>query len=173
MKIYKTDINYYNYLHYYEPKIPYIENEKQTRPFIGVVLCVNGKNFFAPLTSPKKKHLNMKNSQDFLKIDDGKLGGINLNNMIPIPRSFLQEIKIEKIKDFKYKKVLFMQMSWIEKNKYRINNRAKNLYYLVVEKKANEELISRCCDFKLIEQKCQEYMDKHHIREEELLYTFS
>ena len=57
MELYKVDINYCNYLHYYEPKIPYIEDEKENRPFIGVVLNVNGKNFFAPLTSPKKKHL--------------------------------------------------------------------------------------------------------------------
>ena len=73
MELYKVDINYCNYLHYYEPKIPYLNNEKENRPFVGVVLNVNGKNFFAPLTSPKKKHLEMKDMQDFLKIDGGKL----------------------------------------------------------------------------------------------------
>ena len=73
MELYKVDMNYYNYLHYFESKIPYIENEKQNRPFIGIVLNVNGKNFFAPLTSPKKKHLVMKNMQDFLKIDSRKV----------------------------------------------------------------------------------------------------
>ena len=76
MNIYKADIDYCNYLAYYESKIPYVDNEKENRPFVGVVLCVNGKNFFAPLTSPKKKHLEMKDMQDFLKIDDGKLMGI-------------------------------------------------------------------------------------------------
>ena len=73
MELYKVDMNYYNYLHYFESKIHYIENEKQNRPFIGIVLNVNGKNFFAPLTSPTKKHLNMKNMQDFLKIDSRKV----------------------------------------------------------------------------------------------------
>ena len=72
MELYKVDLNYYNYLHYYEPKIPYIKNAKQNRPFIGIVLNVNGKNFFAPLTSPKMKHLIMKDMQDFLKIDSRK-----------------------------------------------------------------------------------------------------
>ena len=33
MELYKVDMNYYNYLHYFESKIPYIENEKQNRPF--------------------------------------------------------------------------------------------------------------------------------------------
>lgn len=134
MKVYTADANYCNYLHYYEPKIPFVENEKENRPFIGTLLCVNGKNFFAPLTSPKPKHLTMKNAQDFLKIDNGKLGGINLNNMIPIPKSCLQEIEIRNIKDIKYRKMLYMQMDWIEKNKERINKRAKNLYFLIIQK---------------------------------------
>ena len=38
MELYKVDMNYYNYLHYFESKIPYIESEKQSRPFIGIVL---------------------------------------------------------------------------------------------------------------------------------------
>ncbi len=72
MELYKVDLNYYNYLHYYERKIPYIKNKKQNRPFIGIVLNVNGKSYFAPLTSPKVKHLIMKDMQDFLKIDSRK-----------------------------------------------------------------------------------------------------
>lgn len=172
MKVYTADANYCNYLHYYEPKIPYVENEKENRPFVGTLLCVNGKNFFAPLTSPKAKHLTMKNTQDFLKIDGGRLGGINLNNMMPIPKRYLSVIEIKRIKDAKYKKMLCMQIEWIEKNKLRINNRAKNLYYLVNEKKATEKLIQRCCNFKLLEQKCQELMEQNNIMEEEILYGF-
>ena len=112
----------------------------------------------------------MKNTQDFLKIDEGRLGGINLNNMIPIPSRYLHEINIEEIKDSKYKKMLYMQMDWIEKNRVRINNRAKNLYFLVIQKKATDKLIERCCDFKLIEDKCQEFMKEHGIAEDELKY---
>ena len=35
------------------------------------------------MSSPKKKHLNM-HSLDIYKIQDGKLGIINFNNMIPV-----------------------------------------------------------------------------------------
>ena len=42
---------------------------------------------------------------------------------------------MNKIKDIKYKKMLYMQLDWAEKNKVRINNRAKNLYYLIIQKK--------------------------------------
>lgn len=173
MNIYIADISYCNYLHYYEPKIPYVENEKENRPFVGVVLCVNGKNFFAPLTSPKKKHKEMKDMQDFLRINGGILGGINLNNMMPIPRRYLSKIDIESIENKKYKNMLIAQIEWITKNSLRITNRARNLYYLVVEKKATKDLIDRCCDFKLLERKCTEYMDLNSIKEEEILYIYA
>lgn len=173
MYIYKADIEYCNYLSYYEPKIPYVKDEKQNRPFIGVVLCVNGKNFFAPLTSPKQKHIEMKDMQDFLKIDNGKLGGINLNNMMPIPRRYLNKINIENIKDIKYRKMLLNQLNWINRNMLRINNRARNLYYLVTQNKAGQKLIDRCCDFRLLEYRCQEFMDKNYINEDEILYFYA
>lgn len=41
--------------------------------------------YFAPLSSPKQKHLKMKNDIDFYKLSNGKLGAINFNNMIPVP----------------------------------------------------------------------------------------
>lgn len=40
--------------------------------------------YFAPLSSPKPKHKNMKNTIDFFKIKDGELGAVNFNNMIPV-----------------------------------------------------------------------------------------
>ncbi len=172
MELYKIDLNYYNYLHYYENKIPYIENEKKNRPFVGVILNVNGKNFFAPLTSPKKKHLTMKNMQDFLKIDNGKLGGINLNNMIPVPKSYLEKIEINQIKDYKYKYMLKEQLNWINKNQLRIQNRARNLYYLILFNHAQEQLIQRCCNFKLLEQKCNDFMKENNVKEQEIFYSF-
>lgn len=173
MELYKVDIEYCNYLHYYEPKITYIENEKENRPFIGVVLNVNGKNFFAPLTSPKKKHLMMKDMQDFLKIDKGRLGGINLNNMMPIPRRYLEKIDLKALKDIKYKNMLRNQIKWINQNELRIHNRARNLYYLISNGHTTKELLIRCCDFKLLEKKCDDFMRENEVNEEEILYCFS
>lgn len=172
MQLYKVDIDYCNYLHYYEPKIPYIQNEKENRPFIGVVLNVNGKNFFAPLTSPKKKHLIMKDMQDFLKIDGGRLGGINLNNMLPIPQSYLERIEFSNIEDVKYQNMLKNQMRWINQNELRIHNRARNLYYLILNGHTTEALLRRCCNFKLLEKKCDDFMQEHKLKEEEILYCY-
>lgn len=172
MELYKVDIEYYNYLHYYEPKIPYLEEKKENRPFVGVILNVNEKNFFAPLTSPKKKHLIMKDMQDFLKIDGGNLGGINLNNMMPIPKCYLEKIDVETLKDEKYKVMLIKQIRWINQNRLRIHNRARNLYYLILNGHTTEQLKKRCCNFKLLERKCDEFMKEHELNEEEILYCY-
>lgn len=114
MKVYTVNTDYCKYLQYYESKIPFVRNEKENRPFISL-FCINSLNFFAPLMSPQIKHITMKNSQDFFKIDNGKLGAINFNNIIPIPQNCLKEIDIDKIIDLKYKRMLLMQMDWIEK----------------------------------------------------------
>lgn len=49
-------------------------NKNETRPYIGVLLEINNKiKYFAPLSSPKIKHRNMKTQIDFIKIDGGKI----------------------------------------------------------------------------------------------------
>lgn len=39
--------------------------EKELRPFLGVLFNIEKFEYFAPLSSPKKKHKNMKNMLDF------------------------------------------------------------------------------------------------------------
>ena len=77
---YCVEPSYCDYLREYDPKVPYTMDKKSTRPFIGIVLNINGFDYFAPLTSPKPKHLKMKNQIDFLKINNGIWGAINFNN---------------------------------------------------------------------------------------------
>ena len=55
--------------------------------------------YYAPFTSPKPKHLKMKNGKDFRKIKQGEYGAINFNNMIPVPDSTLILIDIANIAD--------------------------------------------------------------------------
>ena len=52
-------------------------NKGEKRPYVGVVLHINEHRYFAPLSSPKPKHKRMKNSLDFIKLDEGRLGVIN------------------------------------------------------------------------------------------------
>ena len=63
---------------------------KQTRPFLGVIILLNGKHYCIPLTSPKQK-FQKSSSVDFIKIFDTEsllnngnnklIGVLNINNI--------------------------------------------------------------------------------------------
>lgn len=159
LKFYKVKEKYIMYLNQYDKKISKSYGEKAKRPFIGIVLEIDNVLYFAPFTSPKKKHLTMKNTIDFLKIDNGKLGAINFNNMIPIPIDECELIDVEKEKNESYRNLLYKQINWCnEKNNNKvILNKAYNLYHKVINKKIPENIIKRCCDFKKLEEKSKEF----------------
>ena len=52
--------------------------------------------FYFLLISPKQKHLKLKSNIDFLKLDRGKLGAINFNNMIPVTKDNIIEIDLNR-----------------------------------------------------------------------------
>lgn len=88
-RIVKVDCDYCDYLRKFDSKVMYNAGSKELRPFIGILFSVDGMEYFAPLSSPKTKHLNMKNNIDMIKIDSGRLGVINFNNMIPVNKKIM------------------------------------------------------------------------------------
>ena len=56
---YKVDSIYCDYLREEDPRVPYTMDQKASRPFVGIVFDVNGVSYYAPLTSPKPKHLKL------------------------------------------------------------------------------------------------------------------
>lgn len=52
--------------------------------------------YFVPVSSPKDKHLKMKNPVDFMKLDKGALGAINFNDMIPVKKAFIKILFLNK-----------------------------------------------------------------------------
>lgn len=128
--------------------------KKEKGHLCGIVLEINNINYFAPLSSPKEKHKTMKTSLDFIKINNGRNGIINLNNMLPVPLECCNQINIEKeiIKNKKYGLILKYQYLWCNENKEQILKKANKLYNLIVFNKANINLKNRCCDFKNLEE---------------------
>ena len=102
----------------------------------------------------------MKNNIDFLKINNGRDGVINLNNMIPIPYQYYYKIDInEEIKkDKKYGLILKYQIIWCNKNLAKIIKNAEKLYFLVSNNKANLNVKRRCCNFKFLETKLNQFI---------------
>lgn len=171
LNLYTVDSSYFDFLREFEQRVPYV---KEHRPFLGIILKINYKNYFAPLSSPKEKHKLMHKQRDLIKIDEGKLGVINLNNMIPIPISRCIRLELDKMGDCRYQTLLHKQLVWCNQNSEEIISTAKKLYESICySDKENSMLKNRCCNFKLLERKCIEYMKENMLHEEEFLYQVS
>ncbi len=144
MELYDIDSEYCRFLRYYDALVPYNEGEKK-RPFIGVVITVHSVAFFAPLTSPKQKHRYMHQQLDFFKIDDGRLGAVNLNNMIPVKQGCYHQLTLTG-KDA-YTMLMRRQQQWCQHHQAEINTKANQLYRCIALKQAAPDIAARCCDF--------------------------
>lgn len=157
-----VDTKYCDFLRKTDPRVPYTMDKKSIRPFVGIVFSVNGFHYYAPLTSPKPKHLHMKSQIDFLKIKNGKWGAVNFNNMIPVPMNCLKKVDIkissaDSKSDIDYKNLLSNQLSWCNSNRDTILKQATKLYATITQGKAWGNLAERCCNFPLDEQQCLAY----------------
>ena len=161
LKIVRVDSNYCDFLRKYDNKVIYNKNDKELRPFIGILFTIHNYEYFAPLSSPKPKHKKMKNTLDFFKIKDGELGAINFNNMIPVKENNYSLInlneKVSAMEELKYQKLLKEQLLWLNANYYQIKNKSMKLYNLYNNGKLPENIKSRCCNFKLLEEKIEKY----------------
>ena len=119
LKIIKIDKYYCNYLRQYDRRVSYNYGDKENRPYVGILFVINNLEYFAPLSSPKSKHLKMRNTIDFFKLDGGVLGAINFNNMIPVTNNnytLIDFSKDNKTKnEIKYLILLENQLNYLNK----------------------------------------------------------
>ena len=160
LKLVVIDNKYCDYLRKFDKRVPYNFSNKENRPFIGVLFNIDDIKYFAPLSSPKEKHKIMRNMVDFLKLDDDKLGVVNFNNMIPVLEPNYKLIEFNKINDvfgYKYNKLLKEQIYWLIRNDEKLYRKSKKLYNDYINGRLNKKIKSRCCNFKLLEEKCMKY----------------
>ena len=164
LSFYTVSPAYCDFLRKTDPRVPFTMDSKSIRPFVGIVFSINGCQYYAPLTSPKEKHLHMKNQIDFLKIKGGEWGAVNFNNMIPVHPGSLKKVEMKILEtdsqqDISYKILLSNQLSWCNSHREIILKQAQKLYRLIVNGKAWSTLASRCCNFALDEMLCDAYDD--------------
>lgn len=139
LKIVRVNTDYCDYLRKFDNKVSYNKFEKESKP----------------------KHKNMKNTIDFFKIKDGELGAVNFNNMIPVNENNYSLVDLNKetltIAELKYQKLLREQLEWLNANYKQIKSKSLKLYQLYTNGKLPENIRKRCCNFKLLEEKCVEY----------------
>ena len=163
IKIYYVDSSYIDYLRKYDSKVPF--NKGKSRPYVGIVYKYNNQNYFAPLSSPKPKHLKLKDDAiDIFKIDSGKLGIININNMIPVANDCLAEV-LPLLKDGKYKNLIQNQLTFINKPDNKIKLLSKVYYFQDKYRNGflDKKVLNRTCNFNILEEKCNEWNEKYSI----------
>ncbi len=165
ISFYIIDSAYCDFLRQSDPCVPYTMDKKANRPFVGILLKVNGTEYYAPLSSPKLKHKSMKNQVDFIKINNGNYGVINLNNMIPVHKNSVTVVNPIILPDdneaeVAYKILLANQLTWCNAHKTEILDKAQKLYEKITTSNAYPQLIARCCNFLLDEQNLLVYCKK-------------
>ena len=178
LKLYEIDIKYVRDLAKADDNVMSVSPQvnKDTRPFVGIIILVNGQEYCVPLSSPKPKFENKKNAIDFMKIIDGSrkdelgrgklIGALNFNNMLPVHESVLIPIDIrikqeDSGKTVSYKRLLAKQLDWCQKNEDKLISHANRTYDIVTKyPEKSRDLVRRCCNFKKLEALLKKRLEK-------------
>lgn len=174
LSLYRVDMKYNRNLAECDDNVLSISPQigKENRPFIGVLILVNGKQYCAPITSAKPKHNTMPKNFDYLKIIDKTnnnrlIAVINFNNMIPVHSSVIEKIDIRISKNDppeikRRKDLLAKELDWCQNNFNAILKNAQKTYDAVYSKNPRfSNLIKRCCDFLRLEQALAKWLEQH------------
>lgn len=160
LKFYEVDAKYIRYLKVEgDNKIPNIDYEKHKKFFCGIVLTINNFNYFAPVSSyHKKAHTT------FLIMDKDKktkgfkpISSLRFSFMFPCPIEYLTQKDFSK-EEQKYQMLLRKELHYCNINREKIAQKANEVYKLGLKKESRKKF--NICDFKLLEEKCLEYIKK-------------
>lgn len=171
LKLYDVDMKYVRNLSKVDDKVRSVSPQinKDTRPFIGIIVICDEKKYCVPLSSPKDKHQKMNNDRDFTKIynkHNRLIGVLDFNLMIPVDEKVISVININSSKkdtpELKARKNLMKdQLLWCRQNQDSLINKANKLYRIVTETPDKmRNLTRRCCDFKKLEAVLEKYISK-------------
>lgn len=110
----------------------------------------------------------MNEDMDFIKImeNDRILGVLNLNNMIPIDNENVRILKykeIDEYRKFKNDKEKSLYISFLSFELGLINDKIEKIKSNAIElyneklNRPNSKISKRCCNFRLLEEKCKKY----------------
>lgn len=171
LRWYIANKEYVSYLKNFDDKVENIDYNKKLKPYIGILITINSFNYYVPISSAKEKHYRIKESMDFIKLmkDDKIIGVLNLNNMIPISDDNVQALKYKNIAEYRdfsndkekrlYIAFLSFELDLINDKFEKIKKNAIKLYNEKI-KHPDSDISKRCCNFKLLEEKCLMYESK-------------
>lgn len=163
LNLYCVSDKYIKYLMQFDNRIYDNKEDSRTykRKYVGIVLTINGFNYYIPMSSPKKsdyvdyeKKIIRNDAKTIIRIhNSGRLyGTLRISNMIPVPITELEPYILSDEKDLKYKQVILGELRYINNNSDKIVKYAKIVYNQKV-KNIDVGYIKNTVDFKLLEEK--------------------
>ncbi len=79
--------------------------------------------------------------------------------MIPVKDENVSIIDLESKDNYinKYSKLLKLQLYYLRENDEQLFRHSKQLYSRYIQKRLPKNIRDRCCNFKLLEEKCEEF----------------
>ncbi len=172
LNLYSVSDKYIEYLRKFDDRV--YDNKQEirvhTKKYLGIVLNINSFNYYIPFSSPKntdyydmdKKQIR-KSIVPIIRIAEKNnnkhklYGTLRISNMIPVPITEITPYFVQDEKDVNYKNLILSELRFIRKNTKMIIRNANVLY----KQKENEEdiaYVKNTLNFKLLEQKCLEYI---------------
>ena len=153
LKFYYVDQLYADFLRTYDPKVPALSYEAHDKFFCGVVLKVNEKKYYAPIS-----HDTNRQQTSLLIYDKGRvISSIKFAFMIPVPDNVLNLLDFNTIAqtDLNYANLLRAEYLFCSRHEQIILKKATSVYRIGCNKK--HRLNPMCCQFSDLEAHVEEY----------------
>lgn len=186
MQFVNIDQDYLKELHKACPEVYYKSANYESKPYIGVLVNNDDKQYVIPLSSAKEKHKTWKNVNQecflvyeyadevkmgkkdiWVRENDGKkvkhvMSVIDVKKMIPIKEGLYSIVNMNKQESdtkemCQYKDLLNKEYIFCLKIMDDVVSKANKLY----EKQMKTKKVAKfCCDFEVLEQVCDTYNTK-------------
>ena len=147
MNFYFVKPSYVGYLKTIDPKVPDVQYAKRNKFLCGVVLDVNGKQYFSPVSSFKKQ----QRTNFIIEDKNGNaVSSLRLSFMLPIPQEQLSPYVIAQEPDQQYRSLLMQELAYIQAHESEIKQKASDVY--AIGNNPSHYLAKNCCDFAKLER---------------------
>uniref|UniRef100_UPI004057C2FF type III toxin-antitoxin system ToxN/AbiQ family toxin n=1 Tax=Agathobacter sp. TaxID=2021311 RepID=UPI004057C2FF len=164
MDFYRIDENYVKFLQEFEKekrgitKVPNVKYTDRNKFAFGAIMKIKDMNYYVSVSSfDKKQEANI-----LIRVpgDDKEIkGSLRFNYMIPVPDVCMERLVIKNVEDEKYRLLLNKEYQFCCDNADRIQKKAQKIYHMVIENR-KQILTDNSCDFKILEEAYQEYINR-------------
>jgi protein AbiQ len=156
LDFYNVDTAYVDYLLRVDGRVPktdYSTENRHDKFLCGIVMAVNGNDYFAPISSFKTK----QRTNIVIKDEKGNgIASIRFSFMIPIPPGVASIKRISDEKSPEHRILLNKELHYCRKNADAIRKKAHFVYHATVVAK-DPLFVRNCCDFATLEAACAAY----------------